>query len=149
MQVVARRHEGSYEGISTTFELHFAAAVGRGWFGPGSRTFGLYYDDPAGTPEAAQRSDACITAPDGFTGDGDLRPLTIEGGRYAVLLHVGPYAELPAAYMWLYRDWLAASGEETDARPCVEEYIDDPRRVPASELRTEIWLPLQASVAKD
>ena len=49
-------------------------------------------------------------------GDADLRPLTIAGGRYAVLLHVGPYAELHRAYTWLYREWLPTSGEEPSDR---------------------------------
>jgi AraC family transcriptional regulator len=142
--VLALRHDGAYEEIGTAFERLNATAVGRGWLGPASRYFGLYYADPAAVPAALLRSDACLSAPAGVTGDGDLRPLTIAGGRYAVLLHVGPYAELHAAYTWLYRDWLPASGEETDGRPCVEEYLNDPRRVPPSELRTEIWLPIQA-----
>ena len=77
-----------------------------------------------------------------FTGEGDLRLLTIPGGRHAVLLHVGPYAELHRAYTWLYREWLPASGDEPADASCVEEYLNNPRLVPPSELRTEIWLPL-------
>jgi AraC family transcriptional regulator len=142
--VVARRHEGAYEGIGAAFEQLQAAAIGRGWLRQQTRSFGLYYHDPAATPPAALQSDACLTAPPGFTGDAEHRALTIAGGRHAVLLHVGPYAELHAAYTWLYREWLPASGVEPADRPCVEEYLNDVRRVPASELRTEIWLPLQA-----
>jgi AraC family transcriptional regulator len=143
--VIARRHAGDYESIGGTFERLNATAVGRGWVGPSTRYFGLYYDDPSALPATACRSDACLTAPAGVTvdGDPDLRPLTIAGGVYAVLLHVGPYAELPRAYTWLYREWLPASGEDPADVPCVEEYLNNPRTTPATELRTEIWLPVR------
>jgi AraC family transcriptional regulator len=75
--------------------------------------------------------------------EGDLRPLEIAGGRYAVTLHVGPYAELHFRYSWLYGTWLPQSGEEAADAPCIEEYLNDARLVPPSELRTEIWLPLR------
>jgi AraC family transcriptional regulator len=143
--VMARRHSGDYATIGGTFERLNAAAVGRGWIGPATRYFGVYYDDPSATPEAAQRSDACLTAPPGADAgrDPDLRALGIAGGVHAVLPHVGPYAELHRAYTWLYREWLPSSGEEPADAPCVEEYLNDPRTTPATELRTEIWLPLR------
>jgi AraC family transcriptional regulator len=46
-------------------------------------------------------------------------------------------------YTWLYGPWLAQSGEEAADAPCVEEYLNDPRTVPAAALETEIWLPLR------
>lgn len=143
VDVAALRLEGDYERIGATFERLNALAAARGWVGPTTRYFGVYYQDPAGTAEADLRSDACLTAPPRFAGDGDLRALTIAGGRHAVLLHVGPYAELHRAYTWLYREWLPQSGALPADRPCVEEYLNNPRQVPPAELRTEIWLPLE------
>ena len=55
----------------------------------------------------------------------------------------GPYAELHIPYTWLYGTWLPQSGEEAADAPCIEEYLNDARVVPPSELRTEIWLPLR------
>jgi AraC family transcriptional regulator len=143
--VIGKRHDGDYAGIGGTFERLNTSAIGRGWVGPATRYFGLYYDDPSAMPAAALRSDACLTGPRDFTADGDLRPLTIAGGHYAVLLHVGPYAELERAYTWLFREWLPASGREPADLPCVEEYLNNPRLVAPPDLRTEIWLPLQTS----
>ena len=145
--LIARRHVGDYAGIGGTFEQLNAAAIGRGWVGPSTRFFGIYYDDPSATPAPAQRSDACVSAPVGVdvaaAAASYLRPVEIAGGVHAVLLHVGPYAELHRAYTWLYREWLPSSGEEPADAPCAEEYLNDPRTTPAPDLRTEIWLPVR------
>jgi AraC family transcriptional regulator len=89
------------------------------------------------------RSDACVTLPDGKMPGGELQLREISGGRYAVTLHVGPYAELHFPYTWLYGTWLPQSGEEAANAPSIEEYLNDARVVPPSDLRTEIWLPLR------
>jgi AraC family transcriptional regulator len=118
-------------------------AVGQSLFGPGARSFGIYYDDPSSTPPEALRADACLTLPDGTMPGGELQLREIRGGRYAVTLHVGPYAELHFPYAWLYGTWLPQSGEEAADAPSIEEYLNDARTTPPSELRTEIWLPLR------
>lgn len=81
--------------------------------------------------------------PEGWSPDGGLELREIRGGRYAVTLHVGPYAELAHAYKWLYGAWLAQSGEKLADAPIVEEYLNDARAVAPTQLRTEIWLPLR------
>lgn len=143
IRVAALAHRGDYQTIATTFQRLSTIAAGQGLFGPATRSFGIYYDDPSATPPDALRSDACLTVPDGWTANGELQLREIRGGRYAVVLHVGPYAELERPYKWLYGTWLEQSGEEAADAPCVEEYLNDARTVPPPELRTEIWLPLR------
>jgi AraC family transcriptional regulator len=141
--VAALEHRGDLMKIGSTFERLAAIAGGLNLFGPATRSFGIYYNDPAVTPVEALRADACITVPDGWTPSGPLMRREIRGGRYAVTLHVGPYAELERRYKWLYGSWLAQSGEELADAPCIEEYLNDARAVPPTELKTEIWLPLR------
>jgi AraC family transcriptional regulator len=143
LRVASLAHRGDYNNIGSTFERLMAMAGGQGLLGPWTRSFGIYYDDPASTPREALRADACVTLPDGRMPGGELHVREIRGGRYAVTLHVGPYAELHFPYTWLYGTWLAKSGEETADAPSIEEYLNDARVVPPSELRTEIWLPLR------
>ena len=143
LRVAALAHVGDYINIGSTFERLMVMAGGQGLLGPWTRSFGIYYDDPASTPRDALRSDACVTLPDGRTPSGELQVREIRGGRYAVTLHVGPYAELHFPYTWLYGTWLPTSGEEPADAPSIEEYLNDARVVPPSELRTEIWLPLR------
>jgi GyrI-like small molecule binding domain len=81
---------------SRRWQEHSACSV------PAMRSFGIYYDDPSATPVEALRSEACITVPGDWAPSGDLERREIRGGRYAVALHVGPYAELGRVYTWLY-----------------------------------------------
>jgi AraC family transcriptional regulator len=141
--VAALPHRGDYQKIPSTFVRLAAMAGALGVFGPGTRSFGIYYDDPSATPVEALRSEACLSVPDDWAPSGELQRHEIRGGRYAVTLHVGSYAELGRPYTWLYGTWLAQSGEEAADAPCVEEYLNDARIVPPAELRTEIWLPLR------
>ena len=143
IRVAALAHRGDYNQIATTFKLLAAIAASMKLFGLSTRSFAIYYDDPSATPRDALRSEACLTVPEGWSPSGRLEPCEIRGGRYAVTLHVGPYADLPYAYKWLYGTWLARSGEELADAAIVEEYLNDARTVPPSDLRTEIWLPLR------
>jgi AraC family transcriptional regulator len=143
IRVAALRHHGAYMNIGSTFERLLALAAGQGLLGPQIRTFGIYYDDPVATPVSALRADACLALPDGKVPTGELQVGEIRGGRHAVVLHVGPYAELDRPYKWLYGTWLAQSGEEPDNAPLVEEYLNDARTVLPTALETEIWLPLR------
>jgi AraC family transcriptional regulator len=143
IRVAALPHRGPYMNIGSTFERLLALAGGQGLLQSGIRTFGIYYDDPAATPAGALRADACLAIPDGSAPSGELQVREIRGGRYAVVLHVGPYAELERPYKWLYGTWLALSGQEPADAPTVEEYLNDARMVPPTALETEIWLPLR------
>ena len=118
IRVAALPHRGAYHQIATTFEQLAAIAGSMNLFGPSTRSFGIYYDDPTATPQDKLRSDACLTVPEGWSPSGRLESREIRGGRYAVFLHVGPYAELEKTYKWVYGTWLAQSGEEiADAPP--------------------------------
>jgi len=143
LRVAALRHHGPYLNVGSTFERMMAVAAGQGLLGPDVRTFGIYYDDPSVTPASELRADACLVIASDRVPSGELELREIRGGRYASVLHIGPYAELERPYKWLYGTWLAQSGEEPDDAPVVEAYLNDARAVPPMKLETEIWLPLR------
>jgi AraC family transcriptional regulator len=143
LRLAALEHVGSYGNIGSTFGRLLTMAASQGLPGPETRYFGVYYSDPVDTPKAMQRAHAGLTLPAGRVPKGELQPLELREGRYAVVLHVGPFAELGRAYGWLYGEWLAESGEEPADAPCLEVYLNDPRIVRPAGLRTEVWLPLR------
>jgi AraC family transcriptional regulator len=141
--LAAMRHTGPYQEIGQTFQRLAAWAGSRGLFGPGTRYLAVYHDAPESAAPSALRSDACIGVPAGFKPDReDVTMTTIAGGRCAIFHHQGPYAELGAAYRWIYSQWLPQSGEEPGDRPVFEEYLNNPAATPAQDLLTAIYLPL-------
>ncbi|HYD70767.1 AraC family transcriptional regulator [Azospirillum sp.] len=142
IRVAAIAHRGPYMEIGTAFARLSAWAAGRGLLGPNTRAFGVAYDDPDTVPAAELRSEACLAVGPEVEGEGDVYIREIPGGRHAVLLHKGPYAELHRSYRRLYRDWFPASGFVPADRPAVEEYLNDCRTLPPEEWLTEIRIPL-------
>jgi AraC family transcriptional regulator len=144
--VAALAHHGAYHDIGATFEK-LAAWAAAHRVPASNRSFGLYYDDPESKPAAELRSRACVEAPDDLPMEGAVHRLEIAGGRYAVLIHTGPYAELERPYRWLFGEWLPASGEEAADAPVVEEYLNDPHSLPPAQWQTAICVPLREAGA--
>jgi AraC family transcriptional regulator len=142
LRVAAIEHRGDYQLMSKVFERLMTVAATTGLLTPDSRSIGIYHDDPVSVPQDELRSAACVTVPNNWEPSGELSEVHIEGGRYARIVHTGPYVELETAYDWLYRTWLPSSAEELRDLPCIEEYLNDPRQVPAKDLKTAVLMPL-------
>jgi AraC family transcriptional regulator len=142
LRVAAIAHRGDYQLTSKVFERLMTIAATTGLLTPDTRSIGIFHDDPTSVPKAELRATACITVPDDWAPSDELTEAHIEGGRYARIVHAGPYAELKTAYDWLYQTWLPNSGEEPRNAPCLEEYLNDPRQVTAKDLKTAVLMPL-------
>lgn len=137
-------HKGSYMQIGKAFETLFGTLGARNLLRPGLCMKGLFYSDPTSVPEDELRSAAGIIVPDdSFPVEPPLERVSLRGGDYAVLRHKGPYSDMRPAYDWLYGDWLVKSGREAADAPCFEDYLNNPREVPPTELLTDICLPLK------
>jgi AraC family transcriptional regulator len=144
LRVATIENRGDYRLANKSFERLMTIAATTGLLTPATRTIGIYRDDPESVPTEQLRSAACITVPDGWAPSAELKEARIEGGPYARIVHTGPYTELEAAYDWLYRTWLPTSGRDPRDVPCLEEYLNDPRQVPAKDLETAVMMPLTA-----
>jgi len=142
VQAASITHVGSYMQIGQAFETLYGWLAARNLIGPDTRSVGIYYDDPDSVPEQQLRSRAGIVVDKGFPLEAPLEPVEIAGGPYAVLRYQGPYADMKAAYQWLYGVWLAQSGKEPANAPAFEEYLNNPRNTSPSDLLTDIYLPL-------
>jgi AraC family transcriptional regulator len=67
----------------------------------------------------------------------------IPGGRCAVLRVVGNTHNLEPAALYLYREWLPASGEEARDFPIYCQRLSFPAEVPEHEAVAELFLPLK------
>jgi AraC family transcriptional regulator len=136
-------HRGSYMQIGRAFETLFGTLAARNLLQPGLCMKGLFYSDPTSVPEAELRSAAGVVAPGGLPIELPLETAELRGGDYAVLRHKGPYSDMKAAYDWLFGEWLVQSGREAADAPVFEDYLNNPRETPPTELLTDICLPLK------
>ena len=141
-------HAGDYMNIGQAFDRLTSALSSTDIDPDTTRSFGVYFDDPGLVPEPELESLACVTVPDAhalrqlLSADDRIVHHELRGGKVAVLHHRGSFADLPAAYRWFFGHWLPASGLEVDDRPCVEQYLNDPRDTAPNDLKVDIHLPL-------
>jgi AraC family transcriptional regulator len=139
-------HRGSYMQIDQAMGRLFAELAARDSVPAAPAMIGVFFDDPDIGPEEELRSRACLPVGDGVEISTPLVETVLRGGLYARLHYKGPYADMRGAYRWLLGTWLPGSGYEPEDAPIFEAYLNDPREVPPTELRTDIHLPLKAMV---
>ena len=136
-------HIGPYMQIGKAFDALMGWLAPRGLLSGEMRMIGLYYDDPAIVSEDELRSKAGVWLPRAVdVSGGPVHVTSVSGGKYAVLRHKGPYADMAAAYQWLYGEWLVNSDYEAADAPVFEEYHNNPKSTAPAELLTDICLPL-------
>lgn len=133
-------HKGDYMEIGAVFEKLFIYAGSNGLLNEQTRSIGLYFDDPKSVEKDQLRSKACITTKQAIDPNSDGAPEAgeIPAGKCATLTFKGSYAELEKPYNWFFGEWLPNSGFETVDHPPFEEYLNDPKNTPPSELLTRI-----------
>ncbi|MDK4726732.1 AraC family transcriptional regulator [Rhizobium phaseoli] len=141
-ELIGVAHSGPYMQIGKAFETLFGTLYARGLARSDMRMIGLYLDDPDIVPAEQLRSIACVTGSAEVSAEAPFERRRIDGGDYAVLRHKGPYADMHKAYQWLYAEWLPKSGRQLKDSVMFEEYLNNPRDVPPTQLLTEIHMPL-------
>lgn len=134
LRMAYRRHRGGYAGIEPFWASLMQWGAERGLHD----FYGVCPDDPEVTPEPLLRFDACVIVPADFEPDDSVAIGEIPGGTYAVGIHVGPFSRLAETYLDVIGRWFPTSGYELAPAAVVEHYLDDPRKVPERELRTEV-----------
>ena len=143
MDVMSLRHIGPYEQVGQAFERLVGWAKQSQLWSDHSKVLGLSYDDPETTPSHQLRYDACVQLATHPAPTGEFQPIRVDGGRFAMFRHIGPYSGIGDAFRHVFGVWLPQSGYEVDDRPCLEMYPNDPADTPPAELITEIYVPLK------
>ncbi|MFP4171071.1 MAG: GyrI-like domain-containing protein [Methanomassiliicoccales archaeon] len=73
--------------------------------------------------------------------EGEIHGGRLPGGRFAHILHVGPYQDLGEAYEKL-DGWMNENGHRPNGLPR-EVYLHDPEDTDHHELRTGIFWPME------
>ena len=109
----------------------------------GSEFIGISYDDPNVTTGDKLRYEACITVKPGVKGEGEVGVKQLEGGKFAMFLHKGPYEKFMKTYEEIFGRWLPESGAKLRDLPSFEVYLNFPGRTKPENLRTEIYVPIE------
>ena len=143
LRLLSISHKGAYMDIGRAFETGMIHAIGQNLMPSQVRMLGVYYDDPTLTPEAELRSRAALIVDRDLTPAAPLEMVDLPARDHAVLHCQGPYSDMRAAYLWIFGTWLPQSGREAADAPVLEEYLNNPRDTPPSELLTDLFLPLE------
>lgn len=136
-------HQGAYKDCGHAWDTLCTALAPEGLLGGDAKMIGVSYDDPDVVAQEHLRYEACISIDEVFATTDDIGFKTIEGGRYAVTTHIGPYERLNETYQKLFGQWLSQSEHESADKPCIEIYLNDPESTEPDELITDIYLPLK------
>lgn len=136
-------HVGPYMQINLAFQRLFGSLGAQNSIPDDARMIAIYYDDISVVPAERLRSRAGILTASQVSLEAPLERTMIASGDYAILRHKGPYANMIAAYRWLYGTWLPQSGREPAELPELELYLNSPMDTSPTELLTDIYLPLK------
>jgi AraC family transcriptional regulator len=109
------------------------------------QALGLFRDNPRTTASELLRYDACIPVAFGFDADleAGIGRQTLPGGAYAILTHVGAYAEVGGLMSSLHRDIVPKRGLSVDYdRPFTAIFLNDPMLTREIHRRTELCIPV-------
>jgi AraC family transcriptional regulator len=142
--VAVMTHRGPPARIGATIQRFIAWRRAVGLRPSVSATFTVFHCDPRTTPPSEFRLGLCAATdrPVAPNDDG-VEAGVIPGGRCAVLRVVGASDDLEPAALFLYRDWLPASGEEPRDFPLYCQRLTFFPDVPEHEAVTDLYLPLR------
>lgn len=142
--VAIMEHRGHPNSIGNTIQQFIAWRKANRLSPKTNPTFNIFHSDSRTTPPEEYRLDLCVGTDRSFQTKGTaIETGLIPGGRCAVLRVVGNTDDLEPAALFLYRDWLPASGEEVGDFPLYCQRLSFFPEVPEHEAIAELFLPLK------
>lgn len=128
MQVATVSHVGSYGEVGKLY-AEIAKWLNQKRLQIAGPPFGWFYDNPEEVPAHKLRSEVGFPFKGEAAPEGNIKIKKIPAQTVLYVVHKGPYSELGPAY--------------TPLGHPMEIYLNDPAKVPESELLTEIQLPIK------
>lgn len=139
-----RRHGVYHEAAAAAWQSVMQHSWQRGIADKVICSLGITYDDPTITDEAKIRYEACFGLPQPIESSGEMGVKQLEGGKYAVFTHMGPYHTTWKSYRYIYGQWLLENNIMLRDAPEYSRYLNHHTcRPDQSDLCTEIWVPIE------
>ncbi|MDA9477214.1 AraC family transcriptional regulator [Bradyrhizobium sp. CCBAU 65884] len=143
-KVAIMEHRGDPATLGATIQRFIAWRKTAGLHPRTSPTFNVWRSERRPSSPADYSVDLCVGAEQSIEANGEeIKAGEIPGGRCAVLRIVGYTDNLEPAALYLYRDWLPASGEEARDFPIYCQRLSFFPEVPEHETVAELFLPLK------
>ncbi len=150
MQAAYVRHTGSYDSLAAEYSklmerLLIHAEKQHLLSEEKNKMLAIYHDNPEFTDEQQFRTSLCLTIPDGtvILEDGVLGSMELEGGLYAVGHFTIRPEQYPAAWDYMYQEWLTGSGYVPRNSYPFEEYCNDPSADEQHISQVNICVPIE------
>lgn len=143
-RVAIMEHRGSPETLGDTIRRFIAWRRAAGLHPRTSLTFNVWHSEGRPAQQDEYSIDLCVGTDQPIEANGEeIKAGEIPGGRCAVLRVVGFTDNLEPAALYLYRDWLPASGEEARDFPIYCQRLSLFPEVPEHEAVADVFLPLK------
>ncbi|WP_369724373.1 GyrI-like domain-containing protein [Bradyrhizobium sp. LLZ17] len=143
-RVAIMEHRGSPATLGATIQRFIAWRKKAGLHPSTSPTFTVWRSERRPASPADYCTDLCVATEQPIEANGEqIKAGEIPGGRCAVLRVIGNTDNLEPAALYLYRDWLPASGEEARDFPIYCQRLSLFPEVPEHEAVAQVFLPLK------
>lgn len=136
-------HRGAPATLGATIQRFIAWRKANGLHPKTSPTFNVWHSEADPALPADYGVDLCVGTDRPIEPGEGVKAGEIPGGRCAVLRVVGNTDNLEPAALYLYREWLPASGEEARDFPIYCQRLSFFPEVPEHEAVAELFLPLK------
>ncbi|MDX3967148.1 MAG: AraC family transcriptional regulator [Bradyrhizobium sp.] len=143
-KVAIMEHRGDPATLPATIQRFIAWRKAAGLHPSTNPTFNVWRSERRPARPADFSVDLCVGTEQPIAANSEaIKAAEIPGGRCAVLRVVGYTDNLEPAALYLYRDWLPASGEEARDFPIYCQRLSFFPEVPEHETVAELFLPLK------
>ncbi|MET4069230.1 AraC family transcriptional regulator [Bradyrhizobium sp. S3.2.6] len=143
-RVAIMEHRGSPETLGDTIRRFIAWRKAAYLHHRTNPTFNVWHSEGRPAQQDEYSIDLCVGTDQPIEANGgEIKAGEIPGGRCAVLRVVGFTDNLEPAALYLYRDWLPASGEEARDFPIYCQRLSLFPEVPEHEAIADVFLPLK------
>ena len=142
LSVLSVLTQGPYSLIAEKLNQLLAFAFSKGLLNDSAKFYTIYYNDAQIRHDGLHLWRACITYPKDLSIEAPFERQTIPGGLFLTTIHHGPYETIESTMQTLYHTLVDHPDVVVAPRPQFESYLNNPRVVPAKDLQTKIFIPV-------
>ncbi|MCE7992515.1 MAG: AraC family transcriptional regulator [Roseivirga sp.] len=145
IRCVGIMHMGEFDQMSGMYQRLMTWASDKGIL-PSSdfKAITIYHDNPHVTTTSKVRYSACVTIDKSIKADGEIRPVTVQKGYYAIGHFKIEAVDFPKAWKFMY-SWVLDNDHKFRDGDYFEVYHNDHTTHPEQKFIVDICIPLESS----